>query len=43
VADDAFAMLDNATSSELTQKILDWHPEHPGLLADLEAGHYFGE
>ncbi len=36
-----FAALDNATSSELTQKILDWHPEHPGLLADLEDGHYF--
>lgn len=36
-----FAMLDNATSGELTQKILDWQPEHPGLLADLEAGHYF--
>ena len=36
-----FAALDNATSSELTQKVLDWHPEHPGLLADLEDGHYF--
>jgi nucleoside-diphosphate-sugar epimerase len=37
------AALDDATSSELTQKILDWRPEHPGLLADLEDGHYFVE
>ncbi|UMB70411.1 SDR family oxidoreductase [Mycobacterium paraterrae] len=36
-----FASLDNATSNELTQKVLDWHPEHVGLLADIEAGHYF--
>ncbi len=36
-----FASLDNATSSELTQKVLDWRPEHVGLLADIEAGHYF--
>jgi hypothetical protein len=27
----------------LTQKVLDWHPEHPGLIADLDAGHYFNE
>ena len=38
-----FAALDDATSSELTQKILDWQPEHPGLLADLENDHYFVE
>jgi nucleoside-diphosphate-sugar epimerase len=38
-----FAPLDNPTSSALTQKILDWHPERPGLIEDLEAGHYFGE
>ena len=38
-----FAPLDNPTSSDLTQKILDWHPERPGLIEDLEAGHYFGE
>jgi nucleoside-diphosphate-sugar epimerase len=38
-----FATLDNATSSELTQKLLDWKPEHQGLLADIEAGHYFDE
>jgi nucleoside-diphosphate-sugar epimerase len=38
-----FASLDNPTSSALTQKVLDWHPEGPGLIEDLEAGHYFGE
>jgi nucleoside-diphosphate-sugar epimerase len=38
-----FASFDNPTSSALTQKVLDWHPEHPGLIEDLDAGHYFGE
>jgi nucleoside-diphosphate-sugar epimerase len=38
-----FASLDNPTSSALTQKVLDWAPERPGLLEDLDAGHYFGE
>jgi nucleoside-diphosphate-sugar epimerase len=38
-----FAGLDDATSSERTQKILDWYPQHKGLLADLEDGHYFDE
>jgi nucleoside-diphosphate-sugar epimerase len=38
-----FAGLDDATSSERTQKVLDWQPEHQGLLADLEDGHYFVE
>lgn len=36
-----FAALDNPTSNALTRKELDWNPEGPGLLADLEAGHYF--
>jgi nucleoside-diphosphate-sugar epimerase len=39
----AFASFDNPTSSALTQKVLDWHPERPGLIEDLDAGHYFGE
>ena len=38
-----FASLDNPTSSKLTQEVLDWKPERPGLLEDLDAGHYFGE
>src|SRR5271154_1055750 len=38
-----FAALDNPTSSSLTRKELDWHPERPGLLDDLDEGHYFAE
>ncbi|HEY4428936.1 MAG TPA: SDR family oxidoreductase [Solirubrobacteraceae bacterium] len=37
----SFAHLDNPTSSVLTRELLDWEPTHPGLLADLEDGHYF--
>jgi nucleoside-diphosphate-sugar epimerase len=38
-----FGSLDNPTSSALTQKVLDWRPERPGLIEDLDEGHYFGE
>ena len=37
----AFAHLDNPTSSELTREWLGWEPTHPGLIEDLEEGHYF--
>jgi nucleoside-diphosphate-sugar epimerase len=37
----AFLTLDMPASSTLTQKLLDWRPGRPGLIADLEAGHYF--
>ena len=37
----AFASLDNPTSNTLTRKELDWHPERPGLIEDLDKGHYF--
>jgi nucleoside-diphosphate-sugar epimerase len=36
-----FGSLDNPTSSALTQKVLDWHPDGAGLIEDLDAGHYF--
>ena len=32
---------DCPSSSALTQERFGWHPEQPGLLADLEQGHYF--
>ncbi|CAN5428265.1 SDR family oxidoreductase [soil metagenome] len=37
----AFFALDVPTSSAATQRLLGWTPTHPGLLDDLEAGHYF--
>ena len=33
--------LDNPTSSALTEKLLGWHPMRPGLIEDLDEGHYF--
>ena len=33
--------LDIPGSSTVTQGLLQWHPQHLGLLADLEEGHYF--
>ena len=33
--------MDNPTSSARTREVLGWRPEHPELLADLMAGHYF--
>lgn len=35
--------LDIPASAERTRKELGWQPEQPGLVADLEAGHYFAE
>lgn len=32
---------DVPTSSALTRELLDWQPTHPGLLDDLDKGHYF--
>ena len=37
----AFVQLDNPTSAELTRQRTGWQPTHPGLIADLEEGHYF--
>jgi hypothetical protein len=38
-----FASLDNPTSNALTKKVLDWNPEGPGLIEDLDEGHYFNK
>jgi nucleoside-diphosphate-sugar epimerase len=37
----AFAQLDNWTSSAQTRTLVNWHPTHAGLLADLAERHYF--
>lgn len=36
-----FASMDVPASSSLTQQRLGWRPTQPGLLADLDRGHYF--
>ncbi|MFI6434908.1 SDR family oxidoreductase [Streptomyces sp. NPDC050759] len=36
-----FAAVDMRASATLTRKLLNWQPEHPALIPDLEAGHYF--
>jgi nucleoside-diphosphate-sugar epimerase len=36
-----FAQMDNPTSAAITRELLDWTPTHPGLIADLDEGHYF--
>jgi nucleoside-diphosphate-sugar epimerase len=38
-----FAGIDNPASSTLTRERLGWHPEHVGLIEDLNAGHYFAQ
>jgi len=36
-----FITLDITMPNEDTRQLLGWEPTHPGLIADLEAGHYF--
>src|SRR6266849_5492045 len=36
-----FLAADNPVSSTLTRELLGWQPTHPGLIEDLEKGHYF--
>ena len=36
-----FLALDMPTSNALTRELLSWEPSGPGLVADLEQGHYF--
>jgi nucleoside-diphosphate-sugar epimerase len=33
--------LDNPVSNDRTRELLDWTPSEPGLIEDLDAGHYF--
>ena len=33
---------DMPASSAITQELLGWKPTHPGLIEDIEQGHYFG-
>jgi nucleoside-diphosphate-sugar epimerase len=36
-----FVTIDSPASSTLTRRLLGWEPTHPGLVDDLEKGHYF--
>ena len=36
-----FFAADIRASSALTRELLDWQPTHPGLIEDLDQGHYF--
>ena len=38
-----FASMDVPASSVITQQRYGWRPAQPGLIADLDAGHYFNE
>ena len=35
--------LDLPASSAVTQSLLGWHPSQPGLIADLDEGHYYAQ
>lgn len=37
----SFLAMDTPASSAATRQLLGWSPQRPGLLADLEANHYF--
>jgi nucleoside-diphosphate-sugar epimerase len=37
----SFVAADNPVSSALTRQRLGWQPTHPGLIPDLDDGHYF--
>lgn len=37
----AFLGIDSPASSALTRELMDWQPAQPGLLDDLDKGHYF--
>jgi len=33
--------VDGPSSAQITRDLLGWEPTRPGLIADLEEGHYF--
>jgi hypothetical protein len=35
-------VVDQPASSTLTRELLGWQPAQPGLIEDLDKGHYFG-
>ena len=37
----SFLGVDSPASSALTRALLEWQPTHPGLIDDLDQGHYF--
>lgn len=37
-----FLGADQPASAELTRELMGWRPTHPGLIEDLDKGHYFG-
>jgi len=37
----SLVQLDGPVTSARTRQLLDWEPTHPGLLPDLDEGHYF--
>lgn len=37
----ALVSIDNPTSNAKTREILGWEPTHPGLIEDMDEGHYF--
>ena len=37
----AFLAIDSPVSSALTRELLGWQPTQPGLIDDLDQGHYF--
>jgi nucleoside-diphosphate-sugar epimerase len=36
-----FITLDDPTSNAITREVVGWEPSRPGLIADLDEGHYF--
>jgi hypothetical protein len=34
--------IDQPASAALTRELLSWQPTHPGLIEDMDKGHYFG-